>query len=263
MDNKFRADPYNLNNKLIQTNDIINIMKSLNINDFNVNNIYHYQNAMVHKSYCNLPEYKDFKYPDKKYLPLQNKSYEALEFLGDAILGSIVSSYIYKRFHNIYSTNEGFLTKLKIRLVCGENLCKFSKNINLQEFVIISKHIEQKCSGRENSNILEDIFESFIGAIYLDQGYIVVQDFLIKVIEEYADFTEILLTDNNYKDQISRYFQQNFKIFPKYETYKQDDIFHSKLLKENVIISSGEGISKKKAEQCVSRNALIHFNVIT
>ena len=97
----------------------------------------------------------------------------------------------------------------------------------------------------------------------MDHNYEVVKDFLIKVIEKHADFTDILLKDNNYKDQISRYFQQTFKIYPKYETVKNDEMFQSKILKGNSIISVGNGVSKKKAEQDVSRNALIHFNVIT
>ena len=75
--------------------------------------------------------------------------------------------------------------------------------------------------------------------------------------------SEILLKDNNYKDQISRYFQQNFKIYPKYETTKVDDNFISKILKEDSIIAIGNGNSKKKAEQDVSKKALKHFNVIT
>ena len=97
----------------------------------------------------------------------------------------------------------------------------------------------------------------------MDHNYEVVKDFLIKVIEKHADFTDILLKDNNYKDQISRYFQQTFKIYPKYETIKVDEMFQSKILKESSIIAVGNGVSKKKAEQDVSRNALIHFNVIT
>lgn len=263
MDIKFRADPYNFNNKLITKEDIINIMQTLNINDFKVNDLSLYQKAMVHKSYCELPEYQEFNFPGENCLPLQKEAYETLEFLGDSILGSIVASYIYERFHLIHNQKEGFLTKLKIRLVCGENLSMFSKNLSLEKFLIISKHIEDKCSGRNNSNILEDIFESFIGAMYLDHNYEVVKQFLIRVIEESFDFTEILLKDNNYKDQISRYFQQNFKIYPKYETIKVDEIFQSKILKENNIICVGKGISKKKAEQDVSKKALIQFNVIT
>jgi len=99
---------------------------------------------------------------------------------------------------------------------------------------------------------------------FLDTNYQTVETFLIHVIEKYIDFTDILLTDNNYKDQISRYFQQVFHIYPTYQTTKNEDgNFLSKIYKENEMITEGIGKSKKKAEQDVSRKALIHFNVLT
>lgn len=262
MDNKFRADPYNFNNKLITEKDIINIMHKININDFRTSNIQQYETAFIHKSYCKMVEYNEYEYPDG-CLPLQDKSYETIEFLGDAILGSIVSSYIYQRFYKIHGENEGFLTKLKIRIVCGENLAKLSKDLKLFNYITLAKHIEDNCAGRENINILEDVFESFIGAIYLDNNYETVKNILIQIIEKYVDFTDILLKDTNYKDQISRYFQQNFQIYPKYlSTKDKDNTFQSKLIHGDNIISNGTGTSKKKAEQDASRKALIHFNVL-
>ena len=128
---KFKANPYNLNNRLITLNDITNIMEKLNINDFSTTNLKLYQKSFIHKSYCNMRDYEEFKNPGNDYLPLQEESYETIEFLGDSILGSVVSSYIYQRFHLIYGETEGFLTKLKIRLVCGENLSDISKKMNL------------------------------------------------------------------------------------------------------------------------------------
>ena len=264
-DSKFKANPYNFNNRLITSNDVINIMKSLNINDFKVNNLQLYQLSFIHKSYCQLKDYEEYEYPGKECLPLQEKSYETMEFLGDAILGSVVSSYLYDRFYKVYGQNEGFLTKLKIRLICGENLCKLSRNLKFQKYLILSKHIEENCNGRENDNILEDVLEALIGAIYLDTGYDTAKQFILQVIEKYVDFTDILLTDTNYKDQISRYFQQTFHIYPKYITTKEEttNIFYSKLIHEENIIVTGSGNSKKKAEQDASRKALVHFNVIT
>ena len=103
--------------------------------------------------------------------------------------------------------------------------------------------------------------------MYLDKGYTYTENFIIKMIEHYCDFTEIILKDTNYKDQISRYFQQTFSIYPIYKTEKFENVFKSSILlkEENgerrIAIGSGE--SKKKAEQDVSKNALIHFNVIT
>lgn len=260
---KFKANPYNLNNRLINLSDIINIMEKLNINDFSTTNLPLYQKSFIHKSYCKLKDYEEFKYPGDDYLPLQEESYETIEFLGDSILESVVASYIYKRFHIIYGENEGFLTKLKMRLVCGDNLCDISKKMDLSRYLIISKHIEDNCSGRENKNILEDVLESFIGSMYLDKGYEYVKTFIINMIETYCDFTEIILKDTNYKDQISRYFQKTFNLYPTYKTEKYDNIFRSNIFKGDTLIKVGTGESKKKAEQDVSKKALIHFNVIT
>ena len=188
-----------------------------------------------------------------------------MEFLGDAILGSVVSSYLYERYYDIHKQNEGFLTKLKIRIICGENLCKLSRNLKFQKHLILSKHIEENCNGRENDNILEDVFEAFIGAIFLDSGYEKAKEFIIRVIEKYVDFTDILLTDTNYKDQISRYFQKVYEdgTRPTYKHIKENDIFYCELYAKDKLIIKGQGVSKKKSEQDVSQKALIYFNVLT
>ena len=262
---KYKSDPYNKNNKLIQIDDINNIMNSLNIKNFRVNNIKLYQTSFIHKSYCQLSEYKDF-INSNNYLNLQENSYETMEFLGDSILEGIVCSYLYKRFYKIHHKNEGFLTRLKIRIVCGENLAKLSKDLNFQKFLVLSKHTEENCSGRENKNILEDVFESFIGALYLDQyetNLKVVGTFIISIIEKYVDFTEILLKNNNYKDQIIRYYQQNYNLYPTYEHEKINNNYVCKLIFKNEILGSCIGDSKKKSEQNVSKKVLIKYNVIT
>lgn len=267
VDSKFKANPYNSNNNYITENVIINIMKSLNINDFTFNNLDFYKTAFVHKSYCKLKDYEEYEYPGAPYLELQGESYEKLEFLGDAILGSIVSSYLYKRFYEIHGQNEGFLTKLKIRIICGENLCKLSKHLSFSNHLILSKHVEISCQGKENDNILEDVFESFIGALYLDHGYDMCENFVVKVIEKFVDFTDILMNDNNYKDQISRYFQRicddNQKPIYKHSKSEDSGLFICELYHKNKLISKGEGVSKKKSEQNASKGALILYNVIT
>ena len=163
--------------------------------------------------------------------------------------------------------DEGFLTKLKIRLVCGEQLAHLSKCLDFQEYMIISKHIEDNCNGRENEHILEDVFEAFIGALYCDsRDYRLIEKFIITVIQNYIDISDLIQNDNNYKDQILRYFQKNFSIQPKYETIKKEDtnnfISFITLPDENKRIE-GLGNTKKKAEQNVAKNALIHYRVIS
>jgi ribonuclease-3 len=259
-----KVDPYNLNNKLIKSNDIVNIMETLNISNFKVNDILLYQTSFIHKSYCKeLYEDTDFKNVNNS-MELQESSYETMEFLGDSILGSIVSSYLYERFYKIYKQDEGFLTYLKNRIVCGESLAVLSKQLGLNKFIVISEHIENNCDGRNNLNILEDVFEAFIGAIFLDNDYEITKEILLNIIEKYIDFTDIIVKNNNYKDQIIKYLQHNFKENPKYNDKGciDDNIYRCELIFQDKIISRGEGKSKKKAQQDASKNALVHYNVL-
>ncbi len=260
---KFKADPYNFSNKLITNNDIIDIMKKINMNDFKPNNISFYQEAFIHKSYNLLEDYKEFKKPDN-CLELQDRSYETLEFLGDSLLGCMTAEYLYLRFEG---EDEGFMTKIKTRIVNGEQLCYLATQLGMNKHLIISKHIEDNCSGRENQHILEDVLEAFIGALYLDtQDYQVIRNFVFNLIECFLDLPDIILNDTNYKDQILRYFQHNFKVYPSYhhlDKLNADSEFKCEILKENDIICIGSGKTKKKAEQNASYKALIKFNVLS
>tara|TARA_Y100001958_G_C21239433_1_gene566693 strand:- start:705 stop:1511 length:807 start_codon:yes stop_codon:yes gene_type:complete len=262
---KFKNNPYNTNNKLISLDDISNILKEYNITN-KPTNIDIYQRAFIHKSYTKLKDYEEYSKPSN-CLELFENSYETLEFLGDSIIGNIISLYLYQRYFIIHKQDEGFLTKLKIRLVNGEQLAEFSKILKLQNFLIISNHIEENCEGKENTNLLEDIFESFIGALYLDtNSYEIVTNFLINIIETHIDFSDLIMNDNNYKDQILRYFQHNFSIHPKYETFKHENIFISNIYLindiEKTLIVSGKGSTKKKAEQEAAKKCLIHYQIL-
>ena len=256
------TNPYNSSNKLLTDNNVLSIMKDVGITNFTINNLVLYQTAFTHKSYCNIKEYDDFENTCNA-LPLQNKSYETMEFLGDAVLGSVVSSYLYKRFHEIHSQNEGFLTKLKIRIICGVFLCKLSKDLKFQEHIIISSQTENSPQGRNNENILEDVFEAFVGAIYLDHSYEKAEEFIIHVIETYVDFTDILLTDNNFIDQITRYIKRTFNTYPTYKHEKVDNKYKCNIYVNDKFLCYGIGDSKKKSQQASSKNALIEYNVIT
>jgi ribonuclease-3 len=260
---KFKADPYNFLNKLITTQDIVDILNKVNINDFTPNNIKLYQEAFVHSSYNFLEDYKDFEKPEN-CLSLQEKSYETLEFLGDSLLGCMTAEYLFLRFEG---EDEGFMTKIKTRIVNGEQLCYLANQLGMNKYLIISKHIEEKCDGRNNQHILEDVLEAFIGALYMDcQDFKIIQEFVFNLIECHLDLPDIILNDNNFKDQILRYFQHNFKLYPKYRhiaNETDDKEFVCEILKEDVVISVGKGKTKKKAEQHASYNALVHFNVLS
>ena len=267
-----KVNPYNQNNKLVTENDIINIMETLNINDFKINNILLYQRSFVHTSYCS-SLYKDkegqplFNNIDDS-LDLQETSYETMEFLGDAILGSVVVSYLYERFYQIYNQDEGFLTYLKNRLVCGEMNAYLSNKLGFGKHLIISKHIEDKCDGRSNKNSLNNVFESFIGAIFLDNNYEFTKNILLIIIEKYVDFTDLIIKNNNYKEQIIKYLQHNYKANPSFKIIidENDNLnksFCCNLIFKDEIIAKGWGENKKKAEQSAAKNGLIHFKVLT
>ena len=90
---------------------------------------------------------------------------ETLNFSWDAVISTVVARYLLERFHG---ENEGFLTKMRTKLVNGEMLGNLAKKLGFGNIIIISRHIEDKCNGRTNPNILEDSFEAFIGAMFLD-----------------------------------------------------------------------------------------------
>ena len=261
---KFKANPYNSKNKLITRENILSIMKSLGIHDMTITNLDLYQRAFIHKSYCEMKDYEEYSRPDD-CLDLFKISYETLEFIGDSFLGNIIANYLYKRYFISHKEEEGFLTKLKIRFVCGEQLAYLSAQLGLGQYMIISKHIEDNCDGRNNTNMLEDVFEALLGAMYHDTGdFKLVEKFIIQTIEKYVDFADVILRDNNYKDQILRYFQHNYKVHPTYKTEKNEDNTYScRLFKGDEYIETGSGHSKKKSEQDASKKTLIKFRVLS
>lgn len=265
MDNKFKSNPFNSSNIKISENDILNILQKHNIQNYTIKNLSLFQKAFIHTSYCKLKDYESYKNTDNS-LELFDESYEALEFLGDSLLGSSVTKYLYNRYVNFHKKDEGFLTKLKIRLICGEQLCFLSQKIGFSKYMIISKHIEDNCNGRENSHILEDIYEAFLGALFLDSGDInLIDTFVINTIETYIDISDLILNDNNFKGTLLKYMQHNFTTHPKYVTIKDEEnnLFTSTVYNNDSFISNGTGITKKKAEQDASKNALIYYRVMS
>ncbi len=283
MESTLLLNPYNPSNIPLDK-DVLERMIGFKIKDMSV-----YQNAFVHKSYCKKVETQTTNSdgiaveiiecpPD--CMELQDDSNERLEFLGDSILGAVVTSYLYKR----YNKDEGFCTKLKTKLVNSSTLAKLSLHLGLEKYVIISKHVEEKCNGRSNPRILEDLFEALIGAIFLDfnrydislegttfsagMGYHVAEKFIINILESTIDFTQLIKHDYNYKDIILRYYQREFHITPKYSTIKVEGPPNERLFTmavfspENKIVGMGKERSKKRAEQLASRVALKYYGVL-
>lgn len=276
-------NPYNPSNIPVNR-DVLESIIGFKIKDISI-----YQNAFVHKSYCKKIESQTtnsdgtaveiIECPED-CMELQEESNERLEFLGDSILGAVVTSYLYNR----YDKDEGFCTKLKTKLVNSSTLAKLSTHLGLQKYVIISKHVEERCNGRDNPRILEDLFEALIGAIFLDfnrytmslegqsfhsgMGYHVAERFIINILETTIDFTQLIKHDYNYKDIILRYYQREFHITPKYSTIKVEGPPNERLFTmavfspENKVVGIGKERSKKRAEQLASRDALKHYGVL-
>ena len=184
-------------------------------------------------------------------------SYERLEFLGDAVLDLIVSEIIFDRFPG---KDEGFLTKLRSKLVKGDALAFYAKKLSLSELILIGERA--KGQGIEFSKgALSDVFESLIGAIYIDRGYKEAAHFVEKVIKNFVDFDELTSTLDNYKSLLLEYAQANQLTIPRYEVISESGPGHDKTFKVKAIVNDedcgeGTGKSKKEAEQKAADEAL-------
>lgn len=263
-------NPYNEINKKINYNDLNKIFNKLELK-VKINNIQYYQSSLLHKSYTfkNNYEYNNFKENlverPKNCLNLFNiDSYENLEFLGDRVIDLCAVEYLFKRFNN--RTNEGFMTKLKIKLVKKDSLADYSKFLELNNHLIISKYLEAN-NGRNNIRILEDVFESFIGAVFLDnseKGYIICNKIMNYIFDNLIDWEKLILEDTNYKDILLRHYQKEYKIYPKYiELDKKENKFLIGIVDSNGnIIGKGEAVTKREAEQLASKHTLEYLKKI-
>lgn len=156
----------NPSNVYITKNDVSEILSRYGIN-ITVNNIDFFQRAFVHRSYLKVENPNVIEETvENCTVPLQEHCNERLELLGDCILGSVVGTYLFLRFDD---QAEGFLTKTKTKIIRGKTLAKLGRRMNFGKWVIISLHVETE-GGRNNRRILEDLFECFIGALYMDNG---------------------------------------------------------------------------------------------
>lgn len=258
--------PYNSKNILIDEDALQELLSR-----YNVPEKYHdlgiYRKAFVHKSYCTRKNDNfingNTECPDD-CLPLQEESNERLEYLGDSILSKVVASYLFERYPD---ENEGFLTRMRTKLVNGKMLAHLSQIVGLQKYIILSKQIEES-DGRKSINILEDAFEAFIGAIYIDfqsDGDNIVTRWILAVIEGNIDFADLIKNNTNHKDTLCKYFQQNYNYIPKFleskvEVKKNQKIYTICIKDENgSVISVGTGSNKKEAENDAAKNALQRY----
>ncbi len=206
-------------------------------------NEYLYEMAFTHGSYSTL---HDLDY-----------TYERLEFLGDSVLSLIVSEYLYKKYPDY---EEGKLTKLRANYVCQTALIYYSRELGLQDYLKVDV---EGLTRNEVLSITADIFESFLGAIFLDQGMEFAKDYISKVIFKYIDENKIFFAD--YKSAMKEYGDaKNLEVH--YEVLQERGVPHDKIFIISIVIDGvemgiGQGKNKKEAEQAAAKVAIEKLNI--
>jgi ribonuclease III len=182
---------------------------------------------------------------------------ERLEFLGDAVLGVIVSDFLFRRYPN---HNEGNLTKIKASLVNEAMLSKVAINHELGNFIYLSPE-EEKSGGRAKPSIIADATEAIIGAVYLDNGLEAASQVIHKLI--LRDFEQLIKDETmlNYKGELLERMQGEGRGTPRYEVINEIGPDHIKTFEISVSVDGvrlgiGKGMSKKEAEQRAAKMAL-------
>jgi ribonuclease-3 len=198
----------------------------------------HYKKAFTHRS---------LKLVDKKGNPI---NYERLEFLGDAILGSVMASYLYKK---VPEGDEGYLTQMRSKVVSREHLNTLGRDLDLIRFVksnIAKEHI--------SNNLYGNIFEALIGAIYLDRGYNYCHQFIYEqVVLPYVNIEKLEGKISSYKGYIIEWCQKNKKKY-KFESYEDSGNqskrhFSVRVSIDGNVMGKGRATSKKKAEEIAAK----------
>lgn len=211
------------------------------LNDLNIvpNNMSVYEQAFIHSSYKNEGHVTE--------------DYERLEFLGDALVDLIVSDYLYNAKH----LKEGQMTKLRASFVCENALYEYSNKLGLGEYLKLGRG-EEETGGRHKKAILADIFESFVGALYLDQGFDAAKKFVLDIVVPFLDSDADFFKD--YKSILQETIQTTHNIL-EYRLVNEEGPAHNKtfeydLLIDGIVFGHGVAGTKKEAEQLAAKDAL-------
>ncbi len=182
-------------------------------------------------------------------------SNERLEYLGDAVLGSVIADFLFKKFPY---KDEGFLTEIRSRIVSRHNLNLLSRKLGIDKLVQTSR--ENQTLG---SSILGDAFEAFIGAIYLDKGYRFTYNTIVqKIIHTHLDLDDLVNKEVNFKSKLIEWAQKEkrvveFELADEIEDSKKIKIYVVNVLVDKELISTGKDYSIKRAEQNAAELACI------
>jgi len=224
--------------------DGIFFMRMQSILGFKPKEIGHYEKAFTHRSL-------GLKKEDGNPL-----NYERLEFLGDAMLGAVIAAHL---FTEVQGGNEGYLTKMRSKVVSRKHLNELGRELNLLRYVraaIPKEHF--------GANIHGNLFEALVGAIYLDRGYVYCRKFInTRVIEPYVDIEKLEGRIISYKSVLIEWCQKEKRIF-KFDIYEdtgQDAVKHFgvKLQIDGKTVAKARATSKKKAEEIAAKRAFYAF----
>lgn len=209
------------------------------------------KNAFIHRSYLN--EHSEEKLPNN----------ERLEFLGDAILGLIVSKHLYETYPK---SPEGDLTNYRSSLVNAKTLSKSAGSLGLGEYLYLSKG-EEATGGRQRQYILANTFEALIGAIFLDAGIDKVNTFIEKNLLVYLSEIIEKKLYKDFKSHLQEKSQEQFSLTPTYKLVEEKGPDHAKTFKIAVLldkkkIAEGSGASKQEAQQQAAKSALEKWDKI-
>ena len=273
-------NPYNSLNCEIRLSDVQSILTRYGIPN-TVYNMELYRRAFVHRSYTKRPDFENTQQNIKiverppDCLPLSTKSNERLEFLGDGILECVTKYLLYRRFPK---SNEGFMTEKKIAIVKNEAIGKIALEMGLHKWLILSRNAEEKKT-RTNLKKLGCLFESFIGALFLDFNKITVKDeegwfqnmfitgpgfqmaqrFIENVFEKHIDWIALIQNDDNYKNILQVKIQKEFKVTPHYLQLENDA---EEGYKMGVFLCVGQPIYAMDITNAVHINTLNSFKSV-
>ena len=211
---------------------------------FNIKNKDFFIQALMHRSFLE-----------------QNGDYvvsnERLEFLGDSVLNLVVAGYLFEEFPD---KDEGFLTKVRAKLVNRTALADAAEFIHLVDFILVSKNLSNSFKNGSRT-VLADATEALIGAIYLDNGLDASKNFINKILIEPNSKDDFYLIDENFKSQLLEYAQANKLENPIYSVIKEEGPQHNRVFTIKVEIGDieygkGKGRNKKTAEQNAAHVAL-------
>ena len=200
------------------------------------------QQAFIHSSYAN--EHRN------------RHDNERLEFMGDAVLQLWSSTQIYPLEPPL---SEGEMTRLRSSLVCEKALAGYGRKLQLNQFLLLGTG-EEKTGGRDKDAIIADMFEAFLGALFLDQGYEAAEKFLHLAMDAYIVHPANAEVFKDYKTKLQEYVQTDKRKSVKYELVSEsgpanNPTFVMNAVVDDLIMGTGSGSSKKQAEQNAARNA--------